>query len=389
MSAALPPSADPLVALADRCVQCGLCLPACPTYDQARLEAESPRGRIALVRAWALGTIEPTPTGETHLDQCLGCGSCEAVCPAGVQYGELLVAARTVQRSRRPAGWRIRWIEFWAAHPRLLALALHLYGGLFRWLPRSWRPLPRPPARGARDLPRADATRGVAVFVGCVAETYETSLRAALEQCCRALGIEVVAPPAQTCCGSLHAHSGNRARAEELAARNRSAFSGAETVLTLATGCHEAVAGAVGRTVAVDAIDFLAQRIESLRFRPCDERIALHVPCTQRNVVRSSPALRRLLARVPGLSVVELDAGHGCCGAAGMQMLEAPDRAAQFREPLLDQLHRSQATRLLSSNIGCRLHLAAGTGIRVQHPVEFLAEWLEAPPPSASASTGA
>ncbi|NUO77237.1 MAG: 4Fe-4S dicluster domain-containing protein, partial [Lysobacter sp.] len=90
MSAARPPSADPLVALADRCVQCGLCLPACPTYGHDRLEAESPRGRIAVARAWALGTIEPSAVADTHLDHCLGCRSCEAVCPAGVQYGELL-----------------------------------------------------------------------------------------------------------------------------------------------------------------------------------------------------------------------------------------------------------------------------------------------------------
>jgi glycolate oxidase iron-sulfur subunit len=83
-----------------------------------------------------------------------------------------------------------------------------------------------------------------------------------------------------------------------------------------------------------------------------------------------------LLALVPGLEVIEMDAGSGCCGAAGTQMLVAPERAARFRQPLLDQLRASGATRLLSANIGCRLHFANATSIPVQHPLEFLAECL-------------
>ncbi|WP_036138061.1 4Fe-4S dicluster domain-containing protein, partial [Novilysobacter defluvii] len=83
-----------ITALADRCVQCGLCLPACPTYSLERLEPQSPRGRIALARAWALDIIDPTPAGDRHLDDCLACRACEAVCPAGVRYGELLVRTR-------------------------------------------------------------------------------------------------------------------------------------------------------------------------------------------------------------------------------------------------------------------------------------------------------
>jgi glycolate oxidase iron-sulfur subunit len=380
-----PLSVDPLVALADRCVQCGLCLPACPTYRLDRLEPESPRGRIALARGWALDLVAPDPAGEIHLDQCLGCRSCEAVCPAGVEYGALLVAARARQRARRAPGLRQRMLEVLAARPRWLAAALAVYRALHPVLPARWRPLPRPPAAAWRRrpaiTPAPSAHRGdvaaVTLFRGCVAGPYEAGLRVATARLCAAAGVDLVEPAAQGCCGALHAHAGDVATATRLAARNAQAFAGARHVLTLASGCHEAVAGAMpAGTEAQDAIAFLAARADELPLRECRERVALHLPCTQRNVVRSVAATRTLLARVPGLEVVELDAGFGCCGAAGTQMATDPLRAAQFRAPLLAQLAASGATRLLSANIGCRLHFANSAAVPVQHPLEFLAALL-------------
>jgi glycolate oxidase iron-sulfur subunit len=370
------PSSARLVALADQCVQCGLCLNACPTYRLDGLETESPRGRIALARHWALGTIAPTPTADTHIDHCLGCRACEAVCPAGVEYGPLLVEARTEQRARRAPGWRQRAIEQLVARPRLLAGLLGLYRRMFPLLPAALRPLPEPPAPAPVPAP-SGAEDEVALFVGCVAQAYEAPLRAALARLCTAAGVSVRAPAGQGCCGTLHAHAGDVATGTALGARNRTAFAGARTVLTLASGCHEAVAaGLRGEADVVDALAFLAARGDRLAFRPTRERIALHLPCTQRNVVRSDGATRALLARVPGLDVVPLDAGHGCCGAAGSQMLTDPARAAAYRAPLLEQLAASGATRLLSANLGCRLHFAAAARVPVQHPLEFLAQCL-------------
>ncbi|WP_187308473.1 (Fe-S)-binding protein [Lysobacter antibioticus] len=375
-----PPSADPLVALADRCVQCGLCLPSCPTYGRDRLEAESPRGRIALARAWALDSIAPTPTSDAHLDHCLGCHSCESVCPAGVDYGRLLVLARTRQRDRRPPVWRQRLIEGLAARPRWLAAALSLYRIGHPWLPEAWRSLPRPPRRLPMPAtrPQAAAQARAGLFVGCVAGSYESAVRAATVRLCASLGVELDPVAGQGCCGALHEHAGNAAAAQDLAQANRSAFSAHTTVLSLASGCHTALAHSLApQAQVIDAIAYLDQAGAGLRFRPSQQRIAVHLPCTQRNVVKSVPALRRLLARVPGLQVVELDAGYGCCGAAGSQMLTDPARAAEYRAPLLEQLAHSGASLLLSANIGCRLHLGGGTAIPVQHPLEFLAGLLD------------
>lgn len=367
---------DRLLALADRCVQCGLCLPACPTYGLGRTEAESPRGRIALARAWTLGTIAPSETADAHLDHCLGCRSCEAVCPAGVRYDELLVEARSRQRARRSAHWKQRATEWLAAHPDALTALLKLYRRMFPALPKLLRPLPRPAAPSS-SLDSAPQPESVALFLGCVARGYEASLRDAVVRLCAATGVQVEVPASQACCGALHAHAGNTAGADQLADANRAAFRDRRTALTLASGCHDALGGALpGMTSAVDAIAFLHARLAHLRFRERRERIALHLPCTQRNVVKSVPAVRGLLASVPGLEVIELTAGYGCCGAAGAQMLLEPARAASYRQPLLEQFERSGATRLLSANIGCRLHFANATDAPVQHPLEFLASCL-------------
>jgi glycolate oxidase iron-sulfur subunit len=370
---------DPLLALADRCVQCGLCLPACPTYRLDAVESESPRGRIALARAWTLGTIVETATGDSHLDHCLACRNCEAVCPAGVEYGALLLQARARQRQRRQPGILQRVLEWLAARPGAMGAILALYRKAWPLLPRAWRLLPRPPQRRGPALPD---TGEVAVFRGCVAGPYEAGLRAAAERLCAAAGVVLSEPHGQGCCGAIHAHAGAEGAAAALGARNRRAFDGSRAVLTLASGCHEALASSLEgtRTATLDALDFLAARGDALRFRPCRERVALHLPCTQRNVVGSAAATQALLARVPGLEVVPLAAGLGCCGAAGTQVATDPGRAARFRQPLLDALGASGATRLLSANIGCRLHFANAARIPVQHPLEFLAACMDDAP---------
>ena len=372
--------AGTVVALADQCVQCGLCLPACPTYSLGRIEAESARGRIAIARAVALDPDSATPAGDRHLDQCLACRRCEAVCPAGVQYGPLLVAARAGQRERRPPGWRQRAIEALAARPGLLARLLGAYRLAWPLLPRRLRPLPRPAGRVPLPPPAGRIAR-VAVFSGCVARPYEAGLRRALARLCAPLGFDVEVPAGQGCCGTLHAHAGDATTATALAERNRDAFAGYGHVLTLASGCHEAVAGALGGPgVVEDAALFLARHRARLPMREARERVALHLPCTQQTLSRSGGATRALLEGIPGLEVVALDAGHGCCGAAGTQMSTDPQRADAFRAPLLAQLAASGASRLLSANIGCRLHLAGGSAVPVQHPLEFLAECLDDAP---------
>src|SRR4249919_377345 len=200
------PASPGLVALTDQCVQCGLCLPACPTYRLDLIESESPRGRIALARAWELAAVPPTPAGDTHLDQCLGCRRCEVVCPAGVEYGALLLQARQRQRERRRPGWRQRGLEWLAARPRPLTRLLGLYRRLYRRLPSSLHPLPLPPGPAISGAPISQTSISgplVSVFTGCIARAYEPPVRSALSRLCAAAGVDIQIPDHQTCCGAL------------------------------------------------------------------------------------------------------------------------------------------------------------------------------------------
>ena len=373
---AAPALPDPtlLALLADRCVQCGLCLPHCPTYRLDGIESESPRGRIAYIKAVATSVIAPTVLGDRHLDHCLGCRRCEAVCPAGVEVERLLIGARAAQIQRQPLKISTRFRLALLAHPGILTALLTLYRACYAALPIKLKQLPRPPAK--TEIAMTAGAENVALFVGCIANSYESTTRAALVKLLDHIGVTAIIPSGQGCCGTAAAHAGDTLSADQLGERNRRAFAGQARVLSLASGCQNGLAlSLAGITQVEDALGFLDARGEHLRFRSAaGRRVALHLPCTQR-VLKSDAALRRLLARVPDLQLIELP-DTGCCGAAGLHMLEEPARAAQLREPLLVALAESNVDELLSANIGCRLHLANGNKLAVRHPIEFLAEHL-------------
>jgi glycolate oxidase iron-sulfur subunit len=369
-----PAGTAPLVALADRCVQCGLCLPHCPTYRLDASETESPRGRIAYMKAVATGALAPTPLGDLHLDHCLGCRRCEGACPAGVEYGAMLLAGRTEVFSRRPPGAGTRRRLWLLSRPRLLGGLLGAYRRLHRWLPAAWRPLPRPPSPGPAVAAAGDA--GPAIFVGCIAGPYEAPAREALFRLASAAGRAVAHNGGQTCCGAAAAHAGDAAGAARLARANREAFAGSERVLCLASGCQPTLAAALNGVATVeDAAMYLEGLGEGLQFRSAGgRRVAWHRPCSQFALPGSIAATRRLLARVPELRVVELP-DTGCCGAAGLHMMEFPGRAQALRLGLHDAIAQAGAEEVLSANLGCRLHLDDGK-LPVRHPIELLAEFL-------------
>jgi glycolate oxidase iron-sulfur subunit len=327
------------------------------------------------MKAVAAGDLAPTPLGDLHLDHCLACRRCEGACPAGVEYGRLLVAGRARQFERQPPAPGLRWRLRLLARPRLLSRLLGGYRLLHPLLPRRWRPLPRPPGApaGTSSAGGPDAR----VFVGCIARRYEAPARAALGRLAAAAGQRVGEPERQGCCGAAAAHAGDIVAAAALAEANRAAFSGADgPVLCLASGCQSTLAGTLADGAPVrDALAWLAEHGDGLRFRSAHgRRVGLHRPCSAFAAPGSLAGLRALLARVPDLEVLELP-DTGCCGAAGLHMVAFPQRAARLAEGLHGAIAQARVEEVLSANQGCRMHLADGN-VPVRHPLELLAEFL-------------
>jgi glycolate oxidase iron-sulfur subunit len=391
-----------LEALADQCVQCGLCLPHCPTYALDRHEAESPRGRIALARQFARGSLAVTAETAGPIDRCLGCLACQKVCPSQVRYEEILVRTRTLLADRRPppARWRS-----WLARPeRLQTLArMGAFLRAHRWLPwlAPLLPAASPLRRIAREMPMAPATgpaharaqapaRGrIGLFPGCVARTYDRDTLAAARTLLEALGYEVVVPGQDVCCGALALHAGDSASAQATAVATRDALDACavDTVLVSASGCLGSLRDHGLRDSPVRALDilgFLARdgNLDCLKFRPLKARMALHLPCTQTSVGEGAAPVRALLGRIEGLQIVELPAQPGCCGAAGSYFLEQAERADRLRAGKLDQVEAVGPQALLTTNTGCRLFLGNGLrqrrrAIPVLHPLVLLARQLD------------
>ncbi|MGH8216312.1 MAG: (Fe-S)-binding protein [Rhodanobacteraceae bacterium] len=389
-----PERRDHIIELADACVKCGLCLPYCPTYALDRVETESPRGRIALSRHAVDGSVAPEFELRAHLDHCLGCLACERVCPVPVHYGELLTAFRA---ALPPAEPRPRRLLRLLTHPGWLRFGAGLAraSGARQWLtPLARRILPRasalraaisllpalPAARSARAAAVVPANvRGkVAVFGGCVQGALERDAQDAAVHLLSAAGFEVTRIEGR-CCGALAAHTGDSADAAAKARAVREAFEavGVETLLTATPGCLGTLREDLPGAQVDDAMAFLDLHGGALRFRPLQRRAVLHLPCTQVNVARADGAVRQLLARIPGLELDVLPTRGMCCGAAGSYMLEYPERAVAQRQRVFENLPDPLPELLLTSNIGCRLHLGAGlhergTPIEVQHPLILL-----------------
>lgn len=389
---------------ADQCVKCGLCLPHCPTYKLSRHEGDSPRGRIALMQGLARGDIDAEGSALPHLDGCLVCRACETVCPADVPYGRLIDAGRTgLWRSGHRPGWMWRMLAFWRRTPRRL-----------RWLNRGLRflavsrlartiarlPLGRVSRANAfiertgttpRNGTHGRGTRGnVSLFLGCIARSLDAETLNATVRVLDVMGFRVTVPEDQACCGAMDAHAGDTHAARALAKANVKAFPGTDTVISTASGCgvqlqDYAALDDDGREFSLrvhDVMQFIARHADALPpLRHAPARVAVHAPCTLRNGMREHGALE-VLGRIAAIDVRPLQHAD-CCGAAGTYLFEHVESADRLGERLLDALAADLPDILVTSNIGCALHVrrlaaARGLSLRVMHPVALLAASLPA-----------
>lgn len=400
-----------ILADADRCVLCGMCLPHCPTYGLTRNEAESPRGRIALMLALARGQLEPTPQLRGHLERCLGCRACEAMCPSQVRYARLLRNSREQLAELQPMPHRLAdrlanpdqrrllrtgvRLARWSGLPQLAsampALANNRLGRLLLALPAT----PTAPALPEFTPARGNERGRLALFTGCTGDLFERQLLHDAVRLLSALGYGVHIPTTQGCCGALHAQQGDGTRARALAQKNLAAFAAqpVEAILSVASGCgallHEydelldsnEAADFAGK---VQDINVFLARIDwpaDFMLQSLPQKVLVHEACSLRNVLRGGNSLYALLRRIPQLVVEPLPHNEQCCGAAGSYFLEQPEAAEALRAPKVAAVKALSARYLASANIGCTMHLgaglrAAGLNVEVVHPVSLLARQL-------------
>jgi glycolate oxidase iron-sulfur subunit len=378
------------------CVHCGLCLNYCPTFRITGLETESPRGRVYLMTQWKRGGLPFTEELARHIDLCLGCRTCEAVCPSGVPYGRIIEHGRSeVERLRRqPSKHALSNAAMKALlpHPRRLrafggvtraAQAVGLtrlapMGGQLPQLKGAWKPPPGnvAPAFGERK-------HRVAFLNGCVMPIMYADSHRASVSLLQAAGCEVWFAPGQVCCGALFAHNGDLAEARRLRDRNAAAF-GMEDfdyLVVNSAGCGSHLKDFypnLGPRVR-DLSEFLAavglpepKRAVKVNVTYQD---ACHLVHAQR--IRKQP--RDLIRSVPGVELVEMRHPDICCGSAGIYNVLEPEMSRRILDEKMDDLLSTGAEMVVTANPGCQMQLEAGLRGRGRSvPVRHLAELLAA-----------
>lgn len=404
-----------------RCVHCGFCLQACPTYIELGMETDSPRGRIALIEAVTSGRTRATAPLLGHLDLCLQCRACETACPSGVPYGRIMETARAaIVEDGAPRAWRIRaaMLRQVVARPgrvRLLMAALGTYqrsplrallraSRVLRVLPgnldEAERALPEPAARPFSMPPQPPSlTRTVAMLTGCVMPHLYPRTHAATVRVLNRLGYQVVAPASQACCGALSSHAGDRRFAREMARRNVDAFldAGVEAVIVNSAGCGAAMKeygelladderyrDRAGELAAMtrDVLEFVAGHDLGTLGEVCCAA-TYQDSCHLAHAQRITAAPRQLLRAIPGLELREMAAADRCCGSAGIYSFVQHEMSSRVLDAKMDDIERTGATTIATANPGCMAQLEAGLrGRRVEgrvvHVIELIDEAMRA-----------
>ncbi|ARK29279.1 (Fe-S)-binding protein [Halalkalibacter krulwichiae] len=410
------------------CMRCGFCLPSCPTYGESeQSEAASPRGRIALMKAVVDGKKAPDEDFEKQLNLCLGCRACEPACPSGVKYGHLLEEARDILNKHKKHSLPVKVIRksvFNGLFPyqnRMRTLngmlwlyqrsgvqkvvrgskVLHLMPGNMGRMEKILPEIPSPNEMKQRPKhvkPTGIVKKRVAFFSGCLMDTMFMKTNDATLYLLEKAGCEIVIPEEQNCCGALHAHSGEKEKARELAKRNILAFEKAEIdyIISNAGGCgallieydhllkdESAEWQERARHFASKVKDIATVLLEVglPKMKLTEQIVTYQDSCHLRNVMNAGKAPRQLLKQIEGVEFTEMKESDRCCGSAGVYNIIQPDMSTQILDHKMVHAKATKATTIVTSNPGCLLQMKLGVEreglsevIRSVHIVDLLAE---------------
>ena len=376
------------------CVHCGLCLDACPTFRVTGLETESPRGRIYLMTQWKRGTLPFEEEQVKHIDLCLGCRTCEAVCPSGVPYGRIIEAGRAdVEDRRRPSFKRIASrvaLRQLVGHPERLRLAGNATLLAQRWrltsIVRSGRMLPRLRARYCPPETSVSAPFGarkyrVAFLVGCVMPILYPQSHYAAVKLLQLAGCEVWFPPGERCCGALFAHNGDLKGAERLRDHNTRLYAAGEfdalVVDSAGCGAHlkDFYPELKGRVK--DLTEWLAEVGLPEPDRQLKVKVTYQDACHLAHAQKIKKQPHDLIRAAAGANFVEMRHADICCGAAGLYSTLEPGMSSRILEQKMEDVLATRADVITVANPGCQMQLevglrARGSPMKVEHVAETL-----------------
>ncbi|MCR8636479.1 (Fe-S)-binding protein [Paenibacillus radicis (ex Xue et al. 2023)] len=414
----------------DPCVQCGYCLPACPTYATMGKETHSPRGRINLVKMVGEGKITDLSVLEEPMDLCLGCRACETVCPTGVEYGSILEAARAAITRRKKYSIPVRALRntlFKKVFPsrkamNLIGNAMWMYeksgvqklarkSGLMKKLPSHLGefeavtpPTVSPLERSS--LPRFTPAKGtkkytIAFFVGCVMDAMFRKINQLSVKLLSEAGCDVIVIENQTCCGALHAHAGKLDETKMLARRNIAAFEKIEVdfIVNNAGGCGamlveydhllcdepqwvERAKRFTDKSKDISQVLVLCGGLPFASHAP--QRVTYQRSCHMTNVQRVTKEPVQLIRSIPNVEFIEMKEAEMCCGSAGIYNIVNFDASMEILDRKMEHVNDTRAATIITTNPGCLLQMKLGIErenksgtLRALHLVEFLAEAAE------------
>lgn len=382
-------SADGLPGLLD-CMHCGLCLQDCPTYLATGLETDSPRGRLALMRAEMEGRIEAPEIGNA-LDRCVQCHACEVVCPSDVPYHSLLQSFQ----ERHPNPQLTQRLSFWMGSTRRLravaglarfAQRRHLLPIAEKLAPKKLRRMMQTvpeaatafhPAPGT-DYPAIGEPRGkVRLHLGCVDSNFFGSVLQQTVEILNHEGFEVSIPKQPSCCGALEAHSGAGDVGRLRGTETLKALSGFDAILVTAAGCQAFLHELDPREKVMDPLEFLLSQGIRSTLQPVAQHFALDPPCHKQNVLGTPDAALEIMRRIPGLEIFDHPNADECCGAGGMAFLREPELTDAIGQRKAEALIRVKPQVVVSANSGCRIQIEAslrkqGSDLKVMHPIHLV-----------------
>jgi glycolate oxidase iron-sulfur subunit len=391
------------------CMRCGFCLPSCPTYIESGFqEIHSPRGRIALMKAVKDGMIEPDEDVEQSLSLCLGCRACEPVCPSGVKYGHLLEEARDIIHQNKKHSMPVQTVrkavfEGLFPHQNRMRSITGLLGfyqrsglqkmtrkiGFMKLFPENLATMEKvlpnvPTVKEMKNRPEflpAKSTKitRVAFFTGCLMDTLFLETNNSTLKLLQMAGCEIVIPKTQACCGALHGHSGEKAKAIEMAKRNIEAFEGLDVdhIITNAGGCgaflidydHLLKNDPVWKDRAVafkNKLKDITQILVELDFQhKIPLRLSYRVvtyqdSCHLRNVMKTSDAPRVLLRAIDGVEFREMKNADSCCGSAGIYNIVESEMSMRILDSKMIIAKSTNAATIVTANPGCLLQMKLG-----------------------------